>query len=398
MTSLRATLALGPWWPSLRAALLVFVPVRLGLLLLGLLGVGVLPSNPPVHVPGWPAPEPARAWHAVVTSWERQDALWFLRIADSGYATDDGSAAFFPLFPLLVRAVGTLLGGSWLLSAYLVSSVALVAGLAVVHRLTLHELGSETVARRTLLYLAVFPASIFLFAPYSESLFLALSAGCLYAARRSVWLPAAVLGALASGTRSAGVLLVLPLAVEAVLQHREGTGPGRVGRLLGRLGAAAAAGSGAAAYLLWWQVVHGDGGRPLEVQRTSWQREPAWPWQTLADGVGEGVRHLGSYAGGYHTLDLLLVGVALAAGVWAALRLRATWSVWLWASLVLPLTLVFPDRPLLSMPRYLVVLPPLFWALARLSERYRVHDAVVVVSAAGLGVFGVLFVNWYHVF
>jgi hypothetical protein len=387
---------LGAWGPSLRAALLVFLPVRAGLFVLGLLGVGLLPAREAVDVPGWPAPEPSAAWHAVVTSWERQDALWFLRIADSGYSTDDGSAAFFPLFPLLVRGVGTLLGGSWLLAAYLVSGLALVAGLAVLHRLTLLELGSELLARRTLLYLGVFPSAIFLFAPYSESLFLALSVGCLYAARRSAWLSAAALGALASGTRSAGVLLVLPLAVEAVLQHR-GSGR-RPLALLGRLAAAAGAGAGAAAYLLWWQIAHGDGLRPLEVQRSAWQREPARPWQTLVDGAQEGTAFLGTYAGGYHTLDLLLVAVALAAGVWAVRRLRATWSVWLWASLVLPLTLQFPGRPLLSMPRYLVVLPPLFWALARLSERYRVHEAVVAVSAAGLGVFGLLFVSWYHVF
>jgi hypothetical protein len=328
----------------------------------------------------------------VFTAWERQDALWFLRIADTGYALGDGSAAFFPLFPLLVRAVGVLLGGALLPAAYLVSSAALVVGLAVVHRLTLLELGEDLLARRTVLYLAVFPTGLFLFAPYSESLFLALATGCLYAARRSAWLPAAALGALASGTRSAGVLLVLPLAVEAVLQHR-----GSLRATAGRLLAAAAAGLGTASYLLWWQVRHGDGLRPLEVQRESWQREPALPWQTLADGAQEGTRYLGSYAGGYHTADLLLVAVALAAAVWSVRRLRATWSVWLVASLVLPLTLQFAGRPLLSMPRYLVVLPPLFWALAAFSRRWRAHDAVLVVSAVGLGVLSVLFVTWYPV-
>lgn len=288
MTQVLPAARLAGWGPSLRAALLVYVPVRVGLLLLGLLGVGVLPANDPVDVPGWPASTPSAPWHAVVTSWERQDALWFLRIADSGYAVDDGSAAFFPLFPLLVRGLGWLLGGSLLLAAYLVANLALVAALTVLHRLTLLELGSELLARRTLLYLAVFPAAVFLFAPYSESLFLALTVGCLYAARRSAWLPAAALGALASGSRSAGVLLVLPLAVEAVLQHR-----GSVRVTAARLAAAAAASLGTAAYLLWWQVVHGDGGRPLAVQRSAWQREPAWPWQTAVDGVQEGTRYLG---------------------------------------------------------------------------------------------------------
>jgi len=382
------------WWPSLRCALTVFVAVRVGLLLVGLVSVAVLPVGTPVGVPGWPATEPSAGWHALFTAWERQDALWFLRIADTGYRADDGSAAFFPLYPLLVRLVGTVLGGHWLLAGYVVSSVSLVAGLAVLHRLTLSELGSQRLARRTVLYLALFPTGLFLFAPYSEALFLALSVGCLYAARRQSWLAAAALGALASGTRSAGALLVLPLAVEAVLQLRSSPGPAR---LAGRLLAAAAAGVGAAAYLLWWQLAHGDGGRPLEVQRTSWQREPAWPWETLWNGLHEGVRYLGAYAGGYHTLDVLLVGVGLVAAVWVALRTRSTWAVWVGASLLLPLTLAYPGRPLLSMSRYLVVLFPLFWALARLAERWRVHDAVVAVSAVGLGLLSVLFVGWYPV-
>jgi hypothetical protein len=60
--------------------------------------------------------------------------------------------------------------------------------------------------------------------------------------------------------------------------------------------------------------------------------------------------------------------------------------------------MVFPGRPLLSIPRFLVLVFPLFWALAILAERGRVHDAVVVISAVGLGVFGLLFVNWYYVF
>jgi hypothetical protein len=67
-------------------------------------------------------------------------------------------------------------------------------------------------------------------------------------------------------------------------------------------------------------------------------------------------------------------------------------------SLLLPLTLAFDGRPLLSLPRFVVVVFPLFWALARLAERWRVHDAVVATSAAGLGLLSVLFVNWYYIF
>ena len=196
------------WRRALRYSALVYLGVRVGLFLVGLLSTALLPVNPPPVVPGWPATSPGRSWHHVVTAWERFDAQWYLRIAADGYRVDDASAAFFPLYPLLTRLVGAALGDAWLLGAYLVSNVALVVALTVLYRLTALEL-SEAAARRTVLYLAVFPTALFLYAPYTESLFLALVVGALYAARRSAWALAGVLGALAALTRSTGLLLVL---------------------------------------------------------------------------------------------------------------------------------------------------------------------------------------------
>ena len=386
------------WLGSLACAAVVYLWVRLGLLLVGLLSAALLPRHPPVGVPGWPATQPGAGWHAVFTAWERHDALWYLRIASQGYRTDDASAAFFPLYPLLSRAVALVLGDAWLLGAYVVSNAALVAGLTVLHRLTARELG-DLPARRTVLYVAVFPTSLFLFAPYTESLFLALSVGCLYAARRSCWLPAAVLGALAAATRSTGLLLVLPLAVEAVLQLRESSGPlpARLRRGAGALLAAACVPLGTAAYVAHWARVD-TWRRPFDVQGATWSREASWPWETLVAGARAGAGYLGEYPGGYHTLDLVVVVVALAAGVWVALRVRLTWAVWCWASLLLPLALPFDGRPFLSLPRFVVVVFPLFWALTAFAERWRAHDAVVAVSACGLGLLSVLYVGWYFVF
>jgi hypothetical protein len=296
-----------------------------------------------------------------------------------------------------VRAVGTVLGGSWLLAAYLVSNLALVAGLTVLHRLTALEL-AEPFARRAVLLLAVFPTAFFLYAPYTESLFLALSVGCLYAARRTSWLLAGYLGALAAVTRSTGLLLVLPLAVEAVLQARAASGRDRWVRLASGAGAVAAVGLGLGAVFLFWERLSGSWHRPLDVQGATWSRERSWPWETLADGAREGTAYFGAYPGGYHTVDLVLVLVALAAGVWIARRVRATYAVYYWAALLFPMTLVFAGRPFLSLPRFLLVMFPLVWALARLGERWRAHDAVLATSAAGLGLLSVLHVNWYFIF
>ena len=386
------------WWPALRHTLLVYAGVRLGLLLVGLLSTALLPSNPPVDVPGWPAPQPEQGWHHLFTAWERHDALWYLRIASEGYRTDDASAAFFPLYPLLTRAVAVVLGDAWLLAAYLVSNVALVVGLTVLHRLTERELGDRA-ARRTVLYVAVFPTSLFLFAPYTESLFLALSVGCLYAARTQSWALAALLGALAAATRSTGVLLVLPLLVEAMLQRREARAAAAqtFRRTFGAVAAACAVPLGTGAVLLHWERVD-SWRRPFDVQGSTWRRERSWPWETLLAGLDEGTRWFGAYPGGYHTVDLVVVAVALVAAVWVTLQLRLTWAVWCWVSLLLPLALAFDGRPFLSMPRFVVVVFPLFWALAALADRWRAHDAVVAASACGLGLLSVLHVQWYFVF
>src|SRR4051794_18533037 len=154
---------LGPdWSTALRYSVVVYLCVRIALLLLGLLVVALIPMQNPVGVPGWPAQPQTGGWHNAITAWERADSLWFLRIASDGYQVDDSSAAFFPLFPMLVRGVGWLTGGGYLLGGFVVSNLSLLAGLVVLFKLTAEELG-ELAARRSVLYLCLFPTAFFLF-------------------------------------------------------------------------------------------------------------------------------------------------------------------------------------------------------------------------------------------
>src|SRR5262245_30805687 len=74
----------------------------------------------------------------------RWDSVWYLRIADSGYGESAPRAAFFPLYPLLVRGVATLFGGSHaalLVAAYIVSLAAFLGALTLLYWLTELELG-----------------------------------------------------------------------------------------------------------------------------------------------------------------------------------------------------------------------------------------------------------------
>ena len=137
----------------------------------------------------------------------------------------------------------------------------------------------------------------------------------------------------------------------------------------------------------------GDWRRPLDLQQTGWGKEAAWPWETLWAGVKLAVQFPGVNPGGYFLVDLLVVLLVLAAGVWVALRTRLTYAVYVWASVLLPLTLMWPGRPLLSLPRIYLVIFPTVWALARLAERWKAHDAVLLGSTAFMAVLAAMFVS-----
>ncbi|HEX5949643.1 MAG TPA: mannosyltransferase family protein [Actinomycetota bacterium] len=374
-------------------ALKVFVGVRIGLSVLALLSPGLFPPIDPVSVPGWPArslPDPG--WHNLFTVWERFDALWYLRIADEGYRAGDGSAAFFPLYPLLTRFLSVVLGGRPFPASLLVSNAALLGALTLLYDLTRSEI-SDTAARTTIVLLCVFPTSFFFFAPYTESLFLLLAVAALWAARRGRWWLAAAAGFGAALTRNIGVVVALALLAEAIQRRAEGDR-----ELLGGLAAAAATGAGTLSYLLFWQARTGDWLAPIH-QQANWERVFSWPWNTLADATRNAIELVGARNGPYWLIDWLLVVPVLGASVVALFRYRWAFRVYLWGGLLVPLSCVFPDRPLMSMPRFVLPLFPAFWAMAELLDRWRVPRwAVAAVGTAGIGLLVPLFVNWYYIF
>ena len=160
---------------GLRPCLLVFLAARIGLSLVSVIAVDLVDPLPPVDVPGRTAPPATSGWHNAIDATERQDAVWYLRLADEGWSGEDASAAFFPLYPLTVRAVAWILPGSdELIAALLVSNVAFLGALLALFALTADAFG-ERVARRAIVVAALFPTAFFFLAPYTESLFLFLS-------------------------------------------------------------------------------------------------------------------------------------------------------------------------------------------------------------------------------
>jgi len=360
---------------------------------------------------------------ALLAPLARWDAAWYLDIAASGYPEGDRArTAFLPLYPLLVRGVGELAGGTpaaSLLAAYLVSLGALLAALALLHRLTVLELG-PSVARSTILLLCVFPASLFLGAPYSESLFLLCAVGGFLAAREDRFALAGLAAAGAAATRSAGLLLLVPLLVIYLYGPRAAR-PDVIGghRLRPRhrprsdIAWLALAPGGVAAYALALAVGHGDPLAFVSAQEL-WGREFAGPlvgaWEGARAGVEGALVLLGGAPGAdpnpiggparIAALDLALLAtlvLALAATVGVARRLPAAYGAWTATSLALALSYPVDAQPLMSLPRFVAVLFPIFMWLALVCDRRRATVPVAAAFAGLLGLAVAQFAAWRFV-
>ncbi|MFG2222500.1 mannosyltransferase family protein [Streptomyces sp. NPDC048644] len=176
----------------------------------------------------FPSDRATRTAASVLSPFERWDWGHFLHIARDGYfpghagpwqAGWDNREAFFPGFPMLLRAVHVVVP-SWAAAGLLISfaagAVAVVA-LARIARLYLPEAGA---GRRTVLFFLLSPCAIFLAAGYTEALFLAFALPAWLTAQRGNWRLAATLTALATTVRISGGFLAAALVLQYVLTFR----------------------------------------------------------------------------------------------------------------------------------------------------------------------------------
>ena len=373
-----------------REALWAFLGARILLTVISVIGGGMLalpPGQPPTDA-GFPNPGLLPGWQMAVTALQRQDAQWFLRLATAGYSHGDNSAAFFPAFPLAIRIANAVPGVGPLGAALLVANACAFGALVLLHALTRFELG-DAAARRAVLFSALFPTAFFLYAPYTESLFLLTSLACFWFARRDRWVWAAVAGAVGAATRSIGIVLILALWVEVVAQHR------RDGRaMLPRFVAAGAVAVGPALYAGWWWLRARDVSAPLDAQR-AWRPDGAQqPIATIVNAVELAYRYQS-----WWLLDVTVVTIAVIGIVLAARRIALTYTVYAAASVLLPLLLPLSSRPLLSMPRFMAVVFPVSWGWALAAERRRPPEAAILVAfSGGFALLAFLFINWQFVF
>ncbi len=339
----------------------------------------------------------------------RWDAIWYLQIAEHGYRSAQ-DAGFFPLYPLLIH-LGALLTGSAVLSGVLISLVALFVGLELVRRLTELELGPR-VAGVTVKLIAFGPLALFLSAVYTEALFVALSAGTFYAARRGRWWFAGLLGGLAALSRVGGGLLVVPVVLLFLYGPRTDAEPELEGpwwkpryRFTPALLWAAVIPAGAALFSAFLALRGYGLGASMHAQEQYWSHRVALPLTGIWQGTVAAWHELGLELRGaaipLGQSDAILQFVALVVAVVAligmARRLPFAYCAYAGCGLLQALAAPTVGDPLRGLDRYVSMRFPVFmwiaaWAVSRRAER-----RVLALSVLFLCLFTVQFATWQWV-
>lgn len=362
-------------YEKLRYIFSLFLSTRIVLIIIGVASYAVLPLSE-----GKQATWSKYTW---LDMWGVWDSFWYMDIVQNGYSTasrladypDQTNFPFFPLYPLLMKSVGWMVGDRYFLAGIVISNACLLLSCYVLYRLVEMEWGRH-IARRSVQYLFLFPVSFILSGVFTESVYLLLSLLCFYLAKRQNWWLAGLCGALLSATRTLGVLIALPLLYEYLKSIRFKLKRIRLNSLFLLL-----IPLGLIAFSLYTYRATGD---PLffKTNQAAWDRQIVSPlsafWQALSQGLSEP-----SYK--------KLLECAFFAAAFGGLCLfykRIGFSYWLFGmySILIPLS-----AGIASMPRFTLPIFPLFIAIAILSRKGSWNQWLIL----GLGgLQGALMVLW----
>lgn len=314
-------------------------------------------------------------------SWANFDGVHYLTIAEHGYAAQY-TQAFFPLYPLLMRFLDFF--DNLLLTGLTISHLAFFVSLFLFYKLIRLDV-SDRLAKTAIIFLLVFPTSFFFGSLYSESLFLALTLGSFYAARTGRWGWAGFLGALSTATRLAGIFLLPALAVLYWEDNRDMffklRGKDLI-RLVIRASPLLLVPAGTFLYMRYLELAFADPFYFVHVQ-------PLFGAERSVDKIILLYQVFFRYAKMlldvpvreplFFTVFLEAASgvLFLALSIYTFFKMRLSYFLFLFAGYVTPtLTGTFS-----SVPRYVLVLFPGFFALALLAERYKVVKYVYLIAS-----------------
>jgi Mannosyltransferase (PIG-V) len=348
--------------------------IKLLLLLFGIKAYEILENKRPTG---------PRPWLEI---WNRWDSLHYQSLAQFGYdRTNVWKAWFYPLFPWCVRVAG-LISRNYLIGAFIVSGLAVIAAAIVLRRLVQLDFQSA-VALRAVWFLLIFPTTYFLHIGYTESLFLALVLGSIFAARDRRWWLAGLLGAFSWMTRANGIVLLPTLGAEALHQFVA------TRRWQWRWLWIGIVPAGFAVYLLLNWHVTGDPFMFLRMRKPLFVITPAWPWVGIRNAIGN-LQRAPNEAEMVGAQELFFTIMGLICAIVSWFKLRPTYAVWITGNWLLCNCATFIE----SAPRYALSMFPIFVLFALLAANRFWNMVITVWSLLFLALFASLFVRGWWAF
>jgi hypothetical protein len=314
--------------------------------------------------------------------WNRWDSIHYQHLAQFGYTSSyDSKAWLYPLFPWCTRWVAWL-SGNYLVSAFIVSGLALMAAALLLRRIVQLDYSAD-VALRSVWFFLIFPTAYFLHIGYTESLFLALALGSIMAARQDYWSIAGLLGALSWMTRANGIILIPTLAVEAGHQYIA------TRRWQWRWLWIAIVPAGFGVYLLLnWRVT----GNPFgffEMRKPLFGMSTSWPWVGIRQAFVINAQRPPNEAELIGAQELYFVALGFVCMIVSWIKLRPLYATWITGNWFLITSATF----IVSMPRYSLTMFPIFMLFAPLTKNRFWYGIITVWSLLFLALFAILFVR-----
>jgi Gpi18-like mannosyltransferase len=355
-------------WLHYRGVLVIFIFSQIVFILSVWIGARTIP-------PAYPAvTNDDQEFGLFVSSHFRWDALNYLTIAMDGYhvPVDQGNGklpAFFPLYPLIIRLVANFLGLSSVLAYAWVMIVlnmifSLGAFICIYNLAEMAGLDSTTFFQ-AILYQAIFPLAVFLIIPYTEALFLFLSALFFLLIFSRKWISAGVIAGLLSATRIPGLIFSFLLILKFILYVKK-NGVSKKEGFHGIIAGAFSV-SGLALYILYLQVTFSDPLAFIHAQ-SYWKRDLLFPFVTLWRGVVYALFPSRSpFMDEYLINTVHTILVVLFVVVMIASFRRWNWLYQVYAWLLFSISLISPLQGSSTMSgtaRYMMVLFPVYFSVA----------------------------------
>jgi len=357
---------------------LILILIKLSLVIIGLASCAFFNQQFAPTQFSWLAP------------WYRWDVIEFYTVTINGYEPGTPLAHLivkFPIVPLMIRGIGFLGIHNLFLAGFIMATLVSLPIPILMEKLARLDYG-EDISERSAWFLLIFPMSFCLHLPLTEGIFMVLALNAFLAARKNDWKQAAITAALAGATRVNGILLIPALVAEAAYQYsvERKWCSGWMWLALAPLGTIIYCG------LCFW--LFGDVFAYMKFQPEYAGQHVTWPWIGITNLIHHALTTSSIDRFVYIYPECVALVFLMVITVWTCFKYRPSYSIWT----ALNLLLCISTTSILSLPRYAIVIFPIYLILAEFTKLRIVYAATSCVLIGFFVYFSVLFAAGWSAF